>query len=546
MPVFQWKLLGGKNCLGRNAHVFQLRVFDGKDGVEAWAKEQLFCSTPVLDHKCSRTNSGNKKRKKQLNTPRKLLQKNPWETWQTIETEHMFGKKKIVQKQAKDISQRNLRKLPGKLTTEQRYKVQRDVGQIIGRPWPVFKRRPGGKTSLPNLSRVLQPRNEQAKQDAQHRPQQPTQPEVQQTSQLQQGRHAAQLLPVQSEQDSESIDQHTTHFGAVHHDMSQTEQAAGEREAYSADFQKKLPSAKGCVVFKRRSLVLYHTCQIDCILFTIFLLVHHHPQMEQMLRNADDDFQWLYCIWNKCRTGKFEDAKLAFWLRHGIALPEEDFIDFKVKLEADWILEPLKIKIFHQMSKCKTCNESCVFGEVDQDEYFQNSIGAFAKRCVGLGKQFASFQDCIDAWSAEDVPCSKCVDGYCLVTRGLDCDQGQPPLLPVPTFFEESECSGCLGEFLLPVSLDDHHPTLEQPQEFSTGNCHYQLHALSYAIIKQTRTGENYIHERCKVWDVSLGRWQYFDGEGWNEDYSNYKMKTAADNTPGKSYRVAYFRLVNN
>ncbi|XP_021345083.1 uncharacterized protein LOC110445053, partial [Mizuhopecten yessoensis] len=220
--------------LTRNVYVIQL--FDGKDGVEAWAKEQLFCSTPVLDHKCSRTNSENKKRKKQLNTPRKLLQKNPWETWRTKETEHMFGKKKIVQKQAKDISQRNLRKYPGKLTTEQRYKVQRDVvGQIIGRPWQDYKRRPGGKPSLPNLSRVLKPRNEQAKQDAQHRPQQPTQPEVQQTSQLQQGGHADQLLPEQSEQDSESIDQHTTHFGAVHHDMSQTEQAAGEREAYSAD-----------------------------------------------------------------------------------------------------------------------------------------------------------------------------------------------------------------------------------------------------------------------------------------------------------------------
>ncbi|XP_060068356.1 uncharacterized protein LOC132548506 [Ylistrum balloti] len=337
----------------------------------------------------------------------------------------------------------------------------------------------------------------------------------------------------------------------------------GELE-YTADFQKLLPSAGGCWKIKERSIKMICTCQISCILFTTFMLLKLHPRMEYVLLHSH--YKCLYNVAKMCLEGKNDEAKMFLWTKHGKPLPKDYKLDFRTELEADWILKVLDIKVFEKISSCT--NEACTVdkGGTEIEKKFQDSIKEISKRF--MNKPFVSWQELITDWSDEIMSCPECNNGNIHVTRRLDKDP--PPLLPFQTFFEESENSSVQEEVTLntsappegdhstprpseiftirsknhtreipfPVRLDGD----EQPEEFVIGTHRYKLHAVSYAILKQS-TGKAYLHERSKVWDDVLAQWMYFDEEGWG--ISDYKMKMSVDTTQDKSYRVAYFRLLS-
>ncbi|XP_033740173.1 uncharacterized protein LOC117327345 [Pecten maximus] len=572
----------GKESLLKKAHMFHLKGLEqrlrrkthfhikGREHQESWDNIQALCS--IFSYKSSRKNSENKKRKKYLYNKENIYE-NDEENWQTdLETNSISARKAKVQKlTAVDIA-----------------------GQSIKRPLPVNEGRPGGRPTThirknaPQLGhqqadqspqyslqqstqhgvqRLSHFRDQQADQSQQYNLQQPTPREAQNLSHVinQQTDQSAQLLREQTEQNSQNTELATQQFSA-HGDvelpeqetpellahapnqsadgvgLKRTEQADERFGAYSADFPKQLPSEGRGLQFCRRKIRLIHTCQIDCILAIILMLVRSHPEMEGSLENSNEPFQWLYLIWWMCKAKRFDYAKKFFWLKHGLPTSEDHCFDFKVKLEADWILEPLKINIFEKSSKCT--NKSCTFDkEVLMD--FKESIKAFSRRCQMMDKQYTCFQDCIDAWSDEDMPCSECDNGVVHVTRRLDCRQGSPPLLPFQTFFEVLESTVRLGEFLFPVLLHGYSTSLEQPEQLVIGNQRYRLDALSYAIMKDASSGQGYVHERCQIWNDKLGQWIYYDGEGWGE-HPVYKLKLTEDKTLGKSFRVAYFRRMDD
>ncbi|XP_069134919.1 microtubule-associated protein futsch-like isoform X2 [Argopecten irradians] len=468
----------------------------GLRSLQTWEHRHAFCDG--LGSNCSSKKAENKKRKKSFIFHRSIL-KNHSKSFHILKMNYTADvlcryflkyhlkrktnliqmgvcKRKIIGKEISEISdhekntENNKRKMGSEAYNDfqeseeniwqaksKAYKQLRqskerptDTTSIISQHLSTDGGRPGGKPDT-FKSHVYQPRCEQVRRSAPCNPQQPSQPAVVQIGERNSPRDmvagsATQSMTIQS-----------------------SDQRVVPSTSLFQNLLTNLPSA-GQFEFCGKKLQLRCICQVACILATIICFNSAFPLFEDNLRNANRNFRWLYHICRKCKAGRFFEAIKRFWLKHGKDyFGNKSFISFKIKLEADWILEPLGIKVIEKRSKCT--NKSCTFrqrGKPDSDK-FSSSIREFSRRSFCLRdpnplRKFPRFQSLFDEWQAEDI-CCVCMNGTIRVTRMLDDTQGPPPpLLPIPTFFQKGNI-----EIPLPVLLN-HYKTDRQPEEVKIGN----------------------------------------------------------------------------
>ncbi|XP_021345057.1 uncharacterized protein LOC110445022, partial [Mizuhopecten yessoensis] len=293
-----------------------------------------------------------------------------------------------------------------------------------------------------------------------------------------------------------------------HVDLLETPYADYE---YDAEFQKKLP-CQGGGISKPWPIKLNFTCQVDCVLVILYLWSRQYPIPEA--RFIGNKSERMYQTIRMCNEGKLGVAKAFIWLMNGNSFRNREELDFREKIEKDWLKGIIGIEITERISKCSF--EDCNTEDTTHTKYLIESIEGYSKSLTSLREDFLH-------WSSENVPCSVCKIGQRHVDRRLKGDNVSPLLLPIPIDGEDFQMTEC-----------------DASLEVMIGRKRYVLHAFSYAIEKHGTKGVPYLHERCAIWRDNC--WMYYDSESWIGG-GIFKLKMDKDRTKPKNYRVAYFRL---